>query len=258
MRNAIPHSGKITMADGDRQFVDALARGLAILECLSRSNQPAGNRVISDAVGLAPSTVSRLTHTLCVLGYIRPTRTGRAYELTPKSLMLGYPVLAGMSLLDRARPHLKALSEATGETAALAVRDRLHITFVEVVQGNSIVAVRLATGGRLRIPVSAAGVALVAAMQDKERRTVVGRVRADMSRRGEAHAGFDAALNSCCKEGVAIVRNAWREGIGGIAVPVSSRGENAALTIPVATGSVSEATMRGALADTLRREAAAI
>ena len=65
------------MVQGDRQFVDALARGLAILECLSRSHQPIGNRAISDAVGLAPSTVSRLTHTLCALGYIRPTGTGR-------------------------------------------------------------------------------------------------------------------------------------------------------------------------------------
>ena len=50
------------MAQGDRQFVDALARGLAILECLSRSHQPIGNRAISDAVGLAPSTVSQRLH----------------------------------------------------------------------------------------------------------------------------------------------------------------------------------------------------
>lgn len=246
------------MAEGDRQFVDALARGLGILECLSRANTPIGNRAISEAVGLAPSTVSRLTHTLCVLGYIRPTSTGRAYELTPKSLTLGYPVLAGMSLLERARSSLDTLAAATGETAALAIRDGLHITFVEVLQGSSIVAVRLATGGRLRIPVSAAGVAILAALPERERRSLAGRVRADMTRRGESTQSFDDALSACLEDGVAVVRNTWREGIGGVAVPVRYRDEYAALTVPVATGSVSEAEMRGIISDRLRAEAAAI
>lgn len=246
------------MAEDDRQFVEALARGLTILECLSRADHPLGNQAISAGVDLPPSTVSRLTHTLCVLGYIRPAGSGRAYEMTPKALTLGYPVLAGMSLLDRARPHLKSLSEQTGETVALAVRDGLHITFVEVVQGKNIVSVRLATGGRLRIPVSAAGIALVAAQPDKERRMLAGRIRADMTRRGEPTEIFDSALAACHADGVAIVRNSWREGIGGASIPVTFRGETAALTIPVATGSVSESQMRGTISDLLRREAAQI
>lgn len=246
------------MSHEDRQFVDALARGLAILECLSRARHPIGNRAISDAVGLAPSTVSRLTHTLCVLGYIRPSGTGRAYELTPKSLTLGYPVLAGLSLRDRARPNLEALGRATGETVALAIRDRLYITFVSVLQGTNLVSVRLATGGRLRMPVSAAGFALLAAQPEKERRMLAGRLRADLTRRGESTDFFDRTLDACLRDGVAVVRNSWREGIGGVAVPVSFQGETAALTIPVATGSVTEADMRGRLADLLKREADAI
>ncbi|WP_397544150.1 IclR family transcriptional regulator domain-containing protein [Roseovarius salis] len=246
------------MAQEDRQFVDALARGLAILECLSRAHHPIGNRAISDAVGLAPSTVSRLTHTLSVLGYIRPTGTGRAYELTPKSLTLGYPVLAGLSLRDRARPHLESISQRTGETAALAIRDGLYITFVAVVQGTNLVSVRLATGGRLRMQVSAAGVALVAAQPEKERRMLAGRLRADLTRRGESTERFDAALEACLEDGYAVIRNSWREGVGGVSVPVRFQDEMAALTIPVATGSVSEAEMRGTLAELLKAEAGAL
>ena len=243
------------MPNEDRQFVDALARGLAILECLSRAHHPIGNRAISDAVGLAPSTVSRLTHTLCMLGYIRPAGSGRTYELTPKNLALGYPVLAGLSLRDRARPNLEAISKATGETVALAIRDGFHITFVSVVQGTNLVSVRLATGGRLRMQVSAAGIALVAALPEKERRMLAGRLRADLTRRGEPTDVFDAALDACLADGVAVVRNMWRAGVGGLAIPISFQGEFAALTIPVATGSVSEADMRGTLADRLLQEA---
>lgn len=246
------------MTAHDRQFVDALARGLSILECMSREQRPLGNRDIARHTGLAPSTVSRLTHTLTVLGYIRLTRSERAYELTPKSLNLGYPVLAGMTLLQRARPHLKALSERTGETVALAIRDGVYITFVDVVQGQNMVAVRLATGGRLRIATSAAGIALLAGLPDPERRNLVSRVRADITRRDEPPEQFRTLLDACLTDGYALVRNTWREGIGGVAVSVCQGDEHAALTIPVATGSVSEQEMRSTLAAALRDTAEAI
>ncbi|MEP4420199.1 MAG: helix-turn-helix domain-containing protein [Nitratireductor sp.] len=92
------------MSDKDRQFVEALARGLAVLESLSRAQMPLTNGDLAKMTGLAPSTVSRLTHTLSVMGYVRLSRPNRAYELTPKNLTLGYPVLAGMRLLEQARP----------------------------------------------------------------------------------------------------------------------------------------------------------
>ena len=52
----------------DRQFVDALARGLAILECLSRAEKPLGNGDLARLITLPPSTVSRIPHTLTKLG----------------------------------------------------------------------------------------------------------------------------------------------------------------------------------------------
>ncbi|EKF43816.1 transcriptional regulator [Nitratireductor indicus C115] len=243
------------MSDKDRQFVEALARGLAVLESLSRAQQPLTNGDLAKMTGLAPSTVSRLTHTLTMMGYVRLSRSNRAYELTPKNLTLGYPVLAGMPLLEQARPHLEQLSRTTGETAALAIRDKLHITFVAVIEGANLVAVRLATGGRLRIPVSAAGIALVAALPDAERRLLATRVRAEMTRTGQNPEAFTEAVAECRRDGVAIVRNLWNPGIGGVSVPVYNQGEYAALTIPVATGSIPEQTMRTTLADALKEVA---
>jgi len=232
----------------DRQFIDVLARGLAVLECLSRAQRPLGNGEISRMVGLPPSSVSRLTYTLTELGYIRRSSTERTYELTPKNLTLGYPVLAGMTLLDRARPHIKRISEETGETAALAVLDRLHVSFVDVSPGTNLVAVRLATGGRLRMSVSASGIAIVAALPERKRWTVLNRMYADLKKRNESPEAFDRALNQCMRRGYALVRNLWQEGIGGLAVPVLWQGDVAAVTIPVATGSVNEQHMRNVLA----------
>ncbi len=237
------------MASEDRQFVDALARGLAILEALSRAQRPLSNSEIAKATALAPSTVSRLTHTLTALGYTRITTGSRAYELTPKNLNLGYPILAGMSLISRARPQLKHIADVTGETAALAVRDGLHITFVEVVPGANMVAVRLAMGGRLPIAVSAAGIALLAALPERERRTLATRVRTYIAKREGDLDTFNRCYAQAHEDGIAIIRDAWRPGIGGVSVAVQTDSEVAALT------SVSERNMRGHLADTLREVA---
>lgn len=240
------------MVDGDRQFVDALARGLSILEALSRASRPLSNSELANATQLPPSTVCRLTHTLTALGYIRQTAPLRAFELTPKNLALGYPVLAGMSLIDRARPHLKQLAEMTGETAALAIRDGLHITFVEVVAGTGMVSVRLAMGGRLPIAVSAAGIALLAAAPEHERRTLAARVRSYINQREGDLTAFNETLARTTEEGICIVRDLWRPGIGGVALAIRTETESAAVTIPVATGSVTERMMRGPLAEALR------
>jgi DNA-binding IclR family transcriptional regulator len=236
------------VARKDRQFVDAVARGLGILEALSRSSHPLGNGEIAKMTRLAPSTVSRLTHTLTVLGYLRLDRNLRRYMLTPKNLTLGYPVLAGLSLLDRARPVLDRLATETGETVALGICDGLHVTFVEVVHGHNLVAVRLATGARLPIALSATGMSILAGMAEAERRVLATRVRADLTQRGGDVEAFDRRLSQACAGPVAILRDAWRRGIGGIAAAVKQPEQVVCLTIPVATGSVSEEDMRGRLA----------
>ncbi|WP_043532079.1 IclR family transcriptional regulator [Litchfieldella xinjiangensis] len=246
------------MSREDRQLIDSLARGFAILECLSRARRPLGNGEIAALVDLPPSSVSRLTHSLTVLGYIRRSPSQRTYELTPKNLMLGYPVLAGMSLLDRVRPYLKSISEQTGETVTLAVRDGLYSTFAEVVQGVNLVAVRLSTGARLRLANSASGIAMVSALPEKEKHTVTARIRAEITRRGEDLAVFNNSLEECEATGVAIVRNTWQKGIGGVAIAVQAQGELGALTMPVATGSVSAEVMHTTLASTLREAAETI
>jgi len=254
LRNDFPQNGKIgrvILARKDRQFVDALARGLHILEAFSRSSHPLGNGEIARMTRLAPSTVSRLTHTLTALGYLRLDRNLRRYMLTPKNLTLGYPVLAGLSLLDRARPVLDRLATETGETAALAIRDGLHVTFVEAVHGNNLVAVRLATGARLPVAMSAAGLSILAGLPDTERRVLAARVRADLTQRGGDVEAFDRRLAQACAGPAAIVRDAWRRGIGGVAVSLKDQEQVVCLTIPVATGSVSEDDMRGRLAATL-------
>lgn len=228
----------------DRQFVDALARGLSVLECLSRAQRPLGNGELSRQLGLPPSTVSRLTYTLTELGYLRRSPIERTYQLTPKNLTLGYPLLSDMSLVNRVRPYVRHIHKKTEETVALAVMDGLYVSFLEVMHGSKPSAVRLAPGGRLRISVSAAGVAITAALPERQRWSILNRLQEEMEQRHENFREFEKSLNDCLRLGYASVRNMWQKGVGGLSVPLLYQGELAALTIPIATNETSRQRMR--------------
>lgn len=241
--------------DTDRQYVEALARGMSILEALSRAQRPLSNGEIAVETGLAPSTVTRLTHTLTHLGYTRVARERRGYELTLKNLALGYPVLEGLSLIKRARPTLRQLTEETGETCALAILDGLHITFVDVFQGSNTAAVRLSMGGRMPTALSAGGIVQIAALPERERRVLVSQARSYLSQRNANVQAFNDSLTDAMETGIAIVRGEWRPDISGLAIALDNDGDTASISIAVATDSVSKASMRGELSQSLRRAA---
>ncbi|MBL8999274.1 MAG: hypothetical protein JNL44_18565 [Gemmatimonadetes bacterium] len=69
-----------------------------------------------------------------------------------------------------------------------------------------------------------------------------------ISVRGEAkgHAETQILADALASPAV-VVRDSWHKGIGGIAVPVSNGTETGAIVVPVATSSVTEKEMRGAL-----------
>lgn len=242
------------MGREDRQFVEAFARGMQLFEVLSKHKKSMTNGDLSRATGLPPSTVSRLSYTAMKMGYLRHSGSGRAYELTPKSLNLGYSVLSRMPLIDRATPLLKMVAEKTGQTAGLCVRDGLHVTFVQVVVGSDVLAARFAVGGRLPMATSAAGIAMLSILPERERRIVASRIRSELTRHDGDVAAFNALLQQSINEGgIAFNRDIWRRGVGAVAMGVSLENELAAITIPFATGSVSEANMRSVLAPMLKR-----
>ena len=69
-RAPIPGLARIADATGDRQFAIALARGLELLRAFGPADRALTNRELCDRTGLPKATVSRMTHTLTLLGYL--------------------------------------------------------------------------------------------------------------------------------------------------------------------------------------------
>lgn len=210
--------------------IEALARGLRVLEALSRTTGSMGNGQIARATGLPPSTVSRLTDSLVQLGYLRVDSESGAYRLTPKNLRLGYPILDNLPLGGRAERALEALHAATRMTAAIAIRDDLHMTFVSVALSRRPGAVPLAVGGRLPLATSAAGIAFLNSMPEPDRSRLATRVRRDLERRGLAITTLDEHLIQPADEAIVSLGN-WNHSFGGIARTFIAGGELYAMAL---------------------------
>lgn len=117
--------------DMDRQLVEALSRGLRILDCFRLESPRLGNAEVARMTGLACSTVSRLTYTLVKEGYLEYDAGERTYRLGLRLLSLQPAVLAQTGLTDTIVPHLTELAEQTGETVLLSVYEHYALVAVK-------------------------------------------------------------------------------------------------------------------------------
>lgn len=116
---------------GDKQFATTLARGIELLRCFTAGDLALSNGEFAARTGLARPTVSRLTYTLTSLGYLRQNpRTGK-YEPGSSLISATYPLMASLSIRQRARPLMHELADATGGRVSMGIRDRLNIVLVE-------------------------------------------------------------------------------------------------------------------------------
>lgn len=154
----------------DRAFTNTLERGLRVLACFSGSRPELGNGEIAAATGLPKATVSRLTHTLLQLGYLRRQRDSALFELGPAVLTLGYPVLAGLLRWRRlALPHLAELARAIDGVATVLARDRLQMVTIDSVAERDVLQRNPGPGLTLDFAVATPGIAWLIGATAEER-----------------------------------------------------------------------------------------
>ena len=97
---------------GDRQFVTALARGLAILRCYRTGEVYLSNQELARRSGLAKPTVSRLTYTLTRMAFLNYSPAREEYALGPGVLVLGHTYLTALKVREIAQPMMQALADS--------------------------------------------------------------------------------------------------------------------------------------------------
>lgn len=217
----IDHNERFSHRENDRKFVVALARGLEVLRAFRVRDGFLGNQEIAERTGLAKPTVTRLTYTLCELGYLmRVPRMGK-YQLAPSAITLGYAALANLGIRQVARPLMAKLAEELAAPIALGVLDRNRALYVDIARGSSAFTVQLDVGARIPLAKTAMGWALIAAMDEDHR----GRTYASLA---ERHPGewpalrerVEAAIAQYPRKGFVSSPGTWRSDIHAVGVPL--------------------------------------
>lgn len=154
----------------DRSIVTAVSRGLSILSAFSSRDVWLGNSEIAARTRLPKATVSRLTQTLSMLGYLHHSRRRKQYRLGVAVLTLGYAVLGNLDVRKVARPSMQAFADSCNVLVALGARERLDMIHLETCHSNStMLTLRVDSGSRARVATTAFGRALLAALSNDER-----------------------------------------------------------------------------------------
>lgn len=149
-------------AGEDRYLVPALQRGLHLLAQFSRDERELTGAELSRRLDLPRASVFRILQTLEQMGFVERVGESAHYKLGMAVLRLGFEFLASMELTELGRPVIDALSDATGLSAHLVVRDGREVVFVAKSTGRSFNFNSIQIGARLPAHATVLGRVLLA------------------------------------------------------------------------------------------------
>jgi IclR family pca regulon transcriptional regulator len=150
----------------DRDFVEALARGLDVIKAFSTSHMSLTVSEVAAATSLARPTARRLLLTLEKLGYVRSL--DGEYVLAPKVLELGTSYIDAQGMWDVARPHMQELVRITRESSSMSQLDGSDIVYTARVPVSKIIGLSVQIGTRFPAVATSMGQVLLAGLSESE------------------------------------------------------------------------------------------
>lgn len=152
--------------------VEALARGLAILDCFIDGPAQLSLGEITERVGLNKATVFRLIHGLQAAGYVRHDNVTKRYSLSFKVLDLNSAVISALEFPVIAQPALEELHNKLQESINLGVLDGTETRYVARVHSRRLMSINLEVGSKLPTHATSMGKVLLASLDDDEVRAL--------------------------------------------------------------------------------------
>lgn len=150
----------------DRKFVNAVARGLAVLGAFRASDHGLTHAEIAERTGLSKATVTRLTHTLTETGHLIREARGGQFRLGPSVLALGAVAHAQTSFMDLIEDEMQDFANRTGTLAVIGVRSGDRMMLVRTWRPVGTASIWLEPGHRVPLYGSSMGQAYLAALSD--------------------------------------------------------------------------------------------
>jgi IclR family pca regulon transcriptional regulator len=245
-----------------RYYVEALGRGLALLDCFIADPGPHSLIELSRRVRLGLPTTLRLIRTLEEAGYVRQAAGTKRYRLSWKMLQLQDVTSSILDYADLARPHLEELSAALGETTGMAVMDGTELRLAIRVSSTRIISANIPPGSLFPPHATAMGKVLLAGLEPAvvhelaERRPFEPFTPTTITCVDE----LLRELRVVAEQGYASSNQEWEPGLRSLAAPVRTRDGRvvAAVCIVVVRPDLTIQTMERDFLPALRQTAEAI
>lgn len=153
----------------------ALAKGLSLLDLIADADKPLRFADMLRASGLPKPTFSRILRTLIAYRLVRQDTPTGTYTLGHRFIELSHRVWESFDLASAAIPELDRLSAELGETVALCRLDGEQALYVEERSGDGL-GVRVDQGRRVPLHCTAAGKAMISALEPSFLRALTGKL----------------------------------------------------------------------------------
>lgn len=214
--------------------IKSLDRAMEVFEYLSVA-QGKPLTMLAVEMGQSPATVYRILVTLEGRGLVEFDHEEQVWHIGPQAFVIGARFLRRTSLVERARPIMRKLMEATGETANLGIEKEGAVLFLSQVETHASIRAFFPPGTLSPMHASGIGKALLAHM-DADR---LGRLLAtEKLTRFTAHSIIDQSalqqdLLAIRQNGYSVDNEERNEGMRCIAAPVFDMNREAIAGISV-------------------------
>jgi IclR family pca regulon transcriptional regulator len=205
----------------DSEFVQSLARGLAVITAFSSERPSMTLTEVAQATGLTRAAARRFLLTLHRLGYVH--MNDREFSLAPRTLELGYAYLSTTPFWELAAPHMETLVDRLHESCSVSVLDGDEVVYVARVPTKRIMTIALSVGSRLPAYATSMGRVLLAALPPDELEGYLARV--DLMplapRTVTRRETLVELLDEVRQQGWALVDQELEQGVRSVAAPLT-------------------------------------
>jgi len=153
------------LARRQRYFVQALARGLKVLQVFSAEHPRLTLSQISERSGYNVVAVQRYTDTLMELGFLKRNKH-REFFLGPEVLTLGFAFLNRTQLKKIAEEYISEFSDRVQRTLNMAILDGPEVIFIYRKEVHRFLSYDLHAGSKLPAHCTGSGKCLLAGLDD--------------------------------------------------------------------------------------------
>lgn len=213
---------KETVNGRERDIVQAVGRGLDVLRVFGTERRPLSVTEVASLTGMTRSAARRFVLTLEHMGHL--AFDGSAYVVRPAVLEIGDAYILSSGLPELVHPHLERLAAENKETASLTVMHDKRIVYVDRVQADRVLTVKIVVGTSFPAYAVATGRVLLADLGDEEIDDYLAstELRGFTERSTVGVEELRGKIHEARENGWALVDQELSDGVRSIAVPIRS------------------------------------